>query len=80
MAVTVRVSNSVGNHVLPSANAFTPNGTRATVTTANLDGVLIVGQQYWIQVTAPTANPGTYTAKYVDVNGTTYSFDNLHKD
>jgi hypothetical protein len=59
-------------------DAFTPNGTRATVTTTQFDGALTVGQQYWIQVTPPTANQGTYTAKYVDVNGLTYSFDNLH--
>ena len=64
--------------VLPHADTFTPAGTRATVTTTQLDGVLTVGQQYWIGVTAPSANVGNYTVKYVDVNATVYSFDNLH--
>lgn len=78
MAVTVRVSNANGAQVLPHADTFTPAGTRATVTTTQLDGVLTVGQQYWIGVTAPSANVGNYTVKYVDVNATVYSFDNLH--
>ncbi|HYY59083.1 MAG TPA: hypothetical protein VE842_17265 [Pyrinomonadaceae bacterium] len=65
--------------MLPHANTFTPNGTRATITTTQADGVLDVGQEYRIVVTAPTANPGTYTAKYVDVDVFTYSFDNLHQ-
>lgn len=78
MAVTVRVSNANGAAVLPSANAFIPDGTCASVTTAQFEGVLSVGQQYWIGVTAPTAKVGTYTVKYVSVNAMTYSFDNLH--
>lgn len=78
MAVVVRVSNANGAVVLPNSDTFTPNGTRATVTTTQLDGVLTVGQQYWVNVTAPSANVGTFTCKYVSVNAMTYSFDNLH--
>jgi hypothetical protein len=75
MPVVVRVSNQNGAIVLP--NAFTPAGTRATVTTTQLDGVLTVGQQYWVGVTAPSANVGNYTCKYVSVDVTAYSFDDL---
>ena len=78
MAVTVREGDANGNQVLPNADTFTPQGTRATVTTTQLDGVLKVGKTYWIHVTAPSANVGTYTAKYVDVDVMTYKFDNLH--
>ena len=77
MPVVVRVSNQNGAIVLPSSNTFTPAGTRATVTTTQLDGVLTVGQQYWVGVTAPSANVGNYTCKYVSVDVMTYSFDNL---
>lgn len=78
MPVVVRVSNQNGAAVLPSASTFTPAGTRATLTTTQLDGVLTVGQQYWVNVTAPSANVGTYTCKYVSVDVMSYSFDNLH--
>jgi hypothetical protein len=78
MAVTVRKGDANGNQVLPNANTFTKDGTRATVVTTQLDGVLDVGHTYWINVTAPSGPVGTYTAKYVDVNVMTYRFDNLH--
>jgi hypothetical protein len=68
-----------GVAVLPHATTFTPNGTRATITTSALDGVLKVGEEYRIQVTAPTPNVGVWTARYVDVDVMTYSFDNLHQ-
>jgi hypothetical protein len=68
-----------GNAYLPNAITFTPNGTRATITTSQFDGVLTVGAEYAITVTAPTPNPGNYTAKYVDVDVVTYKFDNLHQ-
>ncbi len=76
MAITVTIGGAGGN-LLPHAISFTPNGTRATVTTSQPDGVLIVGREYTIDVTAPDAPLGRYTAKYVDVNVMTYSFDNL---
>lgn len=76
MAITVAIG--AGANLLPHAITFTPNGTRATVTTSQFDGVLTVGQEYRITVTAPDAPVGIYTAKYVDVNVLTYKFDNLH--
>ena len=76
MAITVTIGG-VGPNLLPHAVNFTPNGTRATVTTSQPDGVLIVGQEYTINVTAPDTPLGRYTAKYVDVDVTTYRFDNL---
>ena len=79
MAVTVREGDANGRQVLPSADTFTPRGTRATLTTTQFDGVLKVGKEYWIHVTHPSANAGTYRAKYVDVDGLTYKFDNLHQ-
>lgn len=77
MPIQVRKSNAQGNQVLPNAETFTPNGTKATIETSDFDGVLEVGERYWIQVTAPSENPGTYTANYVDVDVLTYSFNNL---
>jgi hypothetical protein len=65
-----------GALVLPHAHILNTNGTRATVTTTQFDGVLTVGQEYTITV---PANGLVFTAKYVDVHGLTYSFDNLHQ-
>lgn len=77
MAITVQIGGA-GANLLPHAINFVPDGTKATITTNDFDGVLKVGQQYQITVTAPDAPVGVYTAKYVDVDVMTYSFDNLH--
>jgi len=65
-----------GKVVLPNAESCDTYGTRATVTTSEFDGVLQVGQEYRIQCAAPAA---VFTAKYVDVDGLVYNFDNLHE-
>ncbi|MBC1241915.1 hypothetical protein [Nostoc sp. 2RC] len=64
-----------GVQFLPHAISLNTDGTRATVTTSNFDGVLSVGQQYTITVLGGPI----FTAKYVGVDGLTYKFDNLHQ-
>jgi hypothetical protein len=66
-----------GAPVLPHAISFDPQGTRATLRTGAFDGPLQVGQEYRIACAHPVA--ATFTAKYVDLDGLTYRFDNVHQ-